>query len=1504
MKHGLGLSMLLAAALACMVPAPGQTTPAGSLIERAHSLEARGRTDLAAQAWRQVLLTDPNNTEALAALARFARQNGKTEESESYLARLRKVDPHNPAIAQVETLPAFTQHRAQLKEAARLAGIQQFDQAMRLYREVFGDNPPPGDYAIAYYETEASVPGGWEVATAGLQKLMEKYPESEDYRFSLGRLWTYRPETRLAGIKLLEEIKANPGLVNRAQQAWRQALLWESSNPQVVPSMHAYVGRYPDPELQKVLQKTAPARPAAPRSPSEGQGYIALKADSLKEAEMHFQAAIKESPHSFGALAGMGYVRMKQQDFAGAIEYFEAAGNENPQDKNIIDALETARFWKTMKEANAAFDTGKLADAAALYRQATEMRPNSPEAVQGLGGSLMKMGDWAASAPVVEKLVELQPENAEAWRNLINSRYHTTGADSALATARAMSVPVQETLSHNVDYLAMMAAIDSDLSKDAESRAYLQQAVDLANTKGMELPLPLQLQFAGLYLRHHLPSQAAKLFQRTVDANPGNVDAWEGLMAALVQLKEEGRAMRAWERMPKPAAEQATRRPAFLRSLAAIQLWLGRLDTAEEYLRRSIELDTSTETREAVAAQLQLAYVWLRRGEPRQAEALLRQMVSSHPDDPDVWKALIAALHQEGRDQEAINEDARIPPDVSVGLRSDPDFVRSLAASQDALGHGEEALRLVRRSMNLLAADKRPIPAALEIQLAWLLLNTEGDEKELYTVLRDLGNREDLAADEQKANSDIWSAWTMRRADAALAAGDRARGIAILEAASRMLPKDDKIHAFLAGTLVKSGEMPRALEVYKSWGLTGANASDYAGAIGAALSQDNHSLAVKWLESALDRWPNNPQLLNLAGKQAASAGNYTLAKRYWKAALVATPVETEMTKTTGTAALAPLVVSRNPAQVIGELLLGEQVPEVQARRKREAPADVDSDAGAGTQGAPSQTLTPLPPTPRTEQPSPQVAPKPAQRSTSRQRPGTLADGTTLMLAADNRYEAMPQVANATPAKSSQADNTATDTQDIKVTPPPSSPDQIILPDGTRLQMVADQDVDGEVLPPISTNVADDRAVAVLRRSASSNGQSGQDTRMLTALLPDAVSVAIAPGSADPSETAASLRHDVQADLDGMASRNAPYFATGGNIMSRSGEAGFEQLVIQQADLQSSFTVGGRLRVVVDALPTYLDAGTPDGLSQNRFGLLPQGSVFPQQSAGGIGGEVQMSTSTFGLMAGSTPRNFLTPNFIGGIRFRPANGPITFLAERQTVDDSMLSYAGVRDPVTNRVWGGVIADTFSILGNWGGAKSGFYAGFDFQSLTGKGVESNQRVDGDLGNYWRVFGTDTSSLTVGFNLTAMHYEKNLRFYTLGQGGYFSPQRYMLFNVPLRYHGVYKRNIQYAAMASLGAQHFDEDASPYFPTLAILQGPNGSYYPKQSSSGANYAVDVRLGYQLTPYWYLGAWGNFNNARNYDSQSAGVSLIFSTLPRPMSLDSSFSGIPDWRGAQPFALR
>ena len=55
---------------------------------------------------------------------------------------------------------------------------------MIIYRRVFGTKPPAGDWALAYYETEAATEDGRAHAVAGLRALLDKDPGNTQYRMA------------------------------------------------------------------------------------------------------------------------------------------------------------------------------------------------------------------------------------------------------------------------------------------------------------------------------------------------------------------------------------------------------------------------------------------------------------------------------------------------------------------------------------------------------------------------------------------------------------------------------------------------------------------------------------------------------------------------------------------------------------------------------------------------------------------------------------------------------------------------------------------------------------------------------------------------------------------------------------------------------------------------------------------------------------------------------------------------------------------------------------------------------------------------------------------------------------------------------------------------------------------------------------------------------------------------------------------------------------------------
>jgi tetratricopeptide (TPR) repeat protein len=576
-----GKLRLAAIFLFCLALCYGATTGAApgveQLLSKARSLEGRGRLDLAARAWEQVLLVDDSNQEALTGLARFAKQSGKGEDASRYLNRLRKMDPSNPAIARVESMSSMGEQRTRLEEAQRLAQKHQFEGAMRIYRQVFGNEPPAGGRAIAYFETEAANKGGWQDATAGLTRLVQMYPDAEEYRLALGKLLTYRERSRAQGLDLLESIKNRSELVESARQAWRQALLWDSGTAASAGSLASYLARYPDPEVaglqprEKKEPATSAEKAQAPGKPlqsaEEGLGYKALGAGKLGDAEQHFTAALKTSPRKASALSGLGFVRMKEERFVDAVSYFESALNSEPKNKTITDALATAKFWQHMKAGADYLNADATTDAVSEFRAAVALRPESVEALEALAGSYLKQQRPDLACPIYQKLVTAKTENPDTWYGLIKSHYDLGRAAEALRLLKTAPSSIRDQWTSNPERLVMISFLYADSGDQTQAQRVLLRARQLSGGRAADLSPDLQMQFAGLYLRLDRPRQAAEAFSQLTRVQPNRVEAWEGLLNSLLRLSDTSRAYQTLHEIPSATYKEALTRASFTRTV-------------------------------------------------------------------------------------------------------------------------------------------------------------------------------------------------------------------------------------------------------------------------------------------------------------------------------------------------------------------------------------------------------------------------------------------------------------------------------------------------------------------------------------------------------------------------------------------------------------------------------------------------------------------------------------------------------------------------------------------------------------------------------------------------------------------------------------------------------------------------------------------------------------------------------------------------------------------------
>ncbi len=176
------------------------------------------------------------------------------------------------------------------------------------------------------------------------------------------------------------------------------------------------------------------------------------------------------------------------------------------------------------------------------------------------------------------------------------------------------------------------------------------------------------------------------------------------------------------------------------------------------------------------------------------------------------------------------------------------------------------------------------------------------------------------------------------------------------------------------------------------------------------------------------------------------------------------------------------------------------------------------------------------------------------------------------------------------------------------------------------------------------------------------------------------------------------------------------------------------------------------------------------------------------------------------------------------------------------------------------------------------------------LLGNNVEDNTRLELGSGIYWYLRNNPRDTLTLGISGSAMTFKENQDFYTYGNGGYFSPQRFFSLGVPIRWAQSFDR-FSYQVKSSVGLQHIAQDGADYFPGDSTLQATkNNPKYDSTSKTGVGYSFNAAAEYRLSSRFYLGGEIGLDNAQDYRQYAGNAYLryLFEDLSGPMPLPVS----------------
>lgn len=1131
-------------------------------------------------------------------------------------------------------------------------------------------------------------------------------------------------------------------------------------------------------------------------------------------------------------------------------------------------------------------DDGELDAAEAAFLNVLESRPADGDALGGLGILRLRQERFSEARGLLERAS--RAGSASRWKQALDSAAYWS--------------------------LVEQATTERDRGETAAARRSLEQAVRLNPAE-----VTAETDLADLLVEDGQYDAAEAAYRRVLARQADNPDAVRGLVGVLAQNNKAAEALALVEKL-SPSQQEKVGALGRLRASQALGRARAATERGDTAAARAALEDALLNDPASPWVRLDLARLYLRMGAVAEARGVMDGLLLSNPNMPEAlyasallaseagdWPSALAlldrvpekhrtrdiaalqkrvwvhvqtsaasALAAEGRQTEAL---ATLAQAESFATQ-DPELLGALALAYADAGDPQRALGMVRQ---VLARTPRP-DVGLRLQYAATLLKTQQDV-ELAGILRQLQTAP-MNDRERKSFSDIRRAYIVRQADGLREAGDLVTAYDTLVPLLAEQPDEPLAMAALARMYAANNDYAQAQALYAR--LLEKSPNDVPLILqtaAMATGAKDYGYAESLLSVALARAPRDPEVLTAAGRLYRVQGKNSKATEFFTAAVAAENAQRD-------AVLAASGVAAGPAR------MGNPFAQRAALQQR-------TGGGLSVPGVAAVARSPVGYTPQQYAPQPVARsnapaglyiPDPAGASRFGTAPQAYAQAAPMTPASYYPEASSPVAAADTAASANAARRNA-------AALPSSAPRSAMAPAATPAMAPA-YVPSAQPMQPMGAQPA---AAAGYFTPAQAYGagyaggaQSLPPQRAMPApAAPSAWATAGLGNVPDPTRP-----RTARDELREVQQSQISSFSVGAIARARQGEAGMSQLSEIEAPVQLKMSVGDG-HLLLGVTPTGASAGSPGSPygTISRFGGGPVTALaMPERGAGsqsdsGIGLSVGYESGGFRADIGSTPLGFGQSDVTAGVRYRTAiTDDLTVAVDlsRRPVTDSLLSFAGVRDARTGDRWGGVSASGGRADLTWDDGELGIYGYGSLHGLTGTRVRSNARAELGGGMYWHVHRTSNADLTAGLSFTGLSYQRNLRYFTVGHGGYFSPQQFVSFGIPVEWA---QRNgrLSYQLKGSVGVQYFKEDAAPYFPNSpsrqvsavqaaadALAFGETGAtaIYPGQSRTGLGYNLGAAMEYQMHPQVFVGGHLALNNARNYREFAGGLYVRYAFQP------------------------
>ncbi|QXX81577.1 cellulose biosynthesis protein BcsC [Providencia sp. R33] len=368
-----------------------------------------------------------------------------------------------------------------------------------------------------------------------------------------------------------------------------------------------------------------------------------------------------------------------------------------------------------------------------------------------------------------------------------------------------------------------------------------------------------------------------------------------------------------------------------------------------------------------------------------------------------------------------------------------------------------------------------------------------------------------------------------------------------------------------------------------------------------------------------------------------------------------------------------------------------------------------------------------------------------------------------------------------------------------------------------------------------------------------------------------------------------LKSSLRSDVAKLAKQDDIRVTLAYDYWGSNGKSGYSKLRAQTTMLQADMPAyDGGLFFRLDNV--NLNAGKLKGSDTEKFGVCDdfECDSFKKQQYNGNSLALGWKNDRFNWDIGTTPLGFEVTDWVGGFEYNNQLGDINWAlnAHRRPLTNSLLSFGGQKDPLSRIIWGGVRKTGVSLSGSYDlGGNDGYWADITADQLTGKNVPDNQSVRWMGGYYYKVINEADRRVSVGLNNMLWHYQKDLSDYTLGQGGYYSPQQYISFGLPVTYRQR-TENWSWEVSGSVSWSYSHTKNSRKYPISRFFDSNDAiedKEYFRQAdnkgsySHGVGYTTNLLIERKITPHWFVGASVDIQQAKDYTPSHALIYLRYS---------------------------